>query len=143
MRAVHGPVVVAGDFNAGPWSHGFQDFMAKTGLTRHATLAPTWPAWPIALPQVALDHILVSGDLAVVRGGTGPAVGSDHLPVVAEVAMRKPSKLRSPQPDQPRDKISDAADARPSNPAAPAHFSTQFLTDFAREHDTTRDLRRR
>lgn len=135
VLAIKGPLVVAGDFNAGPFSHGFQDFSRKTGLSRHATMAPTWPAWPVALPQVALDHVLVSADLAVVRGGTGPKAGSDHLPVWAEVAPRDTGDPSTAPVALKRAPQSDAA--------AALHLGIQLLADFAGEHHASRNLRRR
>ncbi len=83
-----GPLIVAGDFNAGPWSRSFRDLVEVTGLTPLARLLPTWPAYPVRLPQVALDNILVSPDLVTLRSGIGRATGSDHLPVVAEIGVR-------------------------------------------------------
>ncbi len=126
VRGVAGPVIVAGDFNSGPWSHGFQTFLRRSGLTRHALLTPTWPAWPIRLPQVALDHVLVSGDLEVSRGGTGPTVGSDHLPVWADVTQHP----RSP------------SSPLKSSTTATLHLGAEFLADLGGEHDAARDLRR-
>jgi endonuclease/exonuclease/phosphatase (EEP) superfamily protein YafD len=127
VRGVAGPVIVAGDFNAGPWSQGFQTFLRDAGLSRHALLAPTWPAWPIKLPQVALDHVLVSNALNVTDGGTGPAVGSDHLPVWANVASRQPA----------------ARPNAPSHATAAFHLGGEFLANVGGKHNPTRDLSRR
>ena len=79
---------MAGDFNTGAWSASFNEFLGTTKLVPFATLIPTWPAYPVAVPQVALDHILVSPELAVIRAGAGPATGSDHLPVFAEITAK-------------------------------------------------------
>jgi len=57
------------------WSNAFHRLRAATGLVSASVLTPTWPAWPLPLPQVALDHILVSPDLTIAAEGTGPAVG--------------------------------------------------------------------
>jgi endonuclease/exonuclease/phosphatase (EEP) superfamily protein YafD len=83
MRRIDGAVVLAGDLNTSPWSNAFRRLRNVSGLVSASTLLPTWPVWPLPLPQVALDHILVSSDLAVTAAGTGPAVGSDHLPIWA------------------------------------------------------------
>jgi endonuclease/exonuclease/phosphatase family metal-dependent hydrolase len=46
-------------------------------------------SWPSPLPLMPLDHILINGDLAVIRSGLwrGPGVriASDHAPVFAEI----------------------------------------------------------
>ena len=59
-----------------------------TGLVAVDPHTPTWPAHPVVFPQVAIDHILVSPHLVTTRSGVGAAVGSDHLPVVAEIGLR-------------------------------------------------------
>ena len=93
IRSTKGPVILAGDLNTGPWSASFQQLVRSTGLEPSARLLPTWPAYPIAMPQVAIDHIMVSPELLVRRSGIAPATGSDHLPVFAEVGLRAPARL--------------------------------------------------
>jgi len=93
VRRIDGSVVLVGDLNTSPWSYSFRSLKAQTGLTTARPLTPSWPAWPVNLPQVALDHILVSQDLAFVESKTGPAVGSDHLPVFARL-KRQPTTVR-------------------------------------------------
>lgn len=88
LRQQSGPMIVAGDFNTSPWSASFQDLMRTTGLVPFARLLPTWPAAPLLAPQFAIDHIFVSPDLAFTRTGLGPATGSDHMPVIAEIGAR-------------------------------------------------------
>ena len=81
VRRIDGSLVLTGDLNTSPWSNGFRLLRSETDLSPASLLMPSWPAWPVALPQIALDHIFVSSDLGVAATGTGPAVGSDHLPV--------------------------------------------------------------
>ncbi len=94
IRRIDGSVVLVGDLNSSPWSYSFRSLKAQTGLVTARALTPSWPAWPINVPQVALDHILVSQDLAFVESKTGPAVGSDHLPVLARL-KRVPTTVRA------------------------------------------------
>ncbi len=91
LLRIDGPMIVAGDFNAGPWSAAFSDFVVTTRLKPANALLPTWPMVPVALPQFAIDHILVSADIAVLRSGAGAATGSDHAPLFAEVGLKRPS----------------------------------------------------
>lgn len=79
-------VVLAGDFNLTPWSWGLSRLAYDTGLRRLLTLGASWPANRFT-PQVLIDQIFVSPDLAAVDARTGPAAGSDHLPVVARIAL--------------------------------------------------------
>jgi endonuclease/exonuclease/phosphatase (EEP) superfamily protein YafD len=80
------PLILAGDFNAAPWSMAVRRFLAKAGLAYSYGYRPTWPVWArgFGLP---IDHI-VTGGLRVVEVQVWPdGIGSNHLPVVAEVAM--------------------------------------------------------
>ena len=126
VRRIDSPLILAGDLNTSPWSNAYRQLRAATGLSPAATLMPSWPAWPLPLPQVALDHIFVSPDFAVAAAGTGPAVGSDHLPVWAQLE-RRPAGLNP----------------RRSRLAAPrAHLGGELLADLGGEQVGPRDLRR-
>lgn len=84
--------LLAGDFNAAPWSHT-TDVLAEGGGLRTAGLVgPTWlRAWlPDTLRRYAglpLDQILVKGAISVGELERGPPVGSDHLPVLMEFRL--------------------------------------------------------
>ena len=80
-----GAVIVAGDFNTPAWSASMVWLRRTTGLQTMPRILPTWPAWPISIPQFPIDHILVSRDLRLKHGATGPAAGSDHRPVFGTV----------------------------------------------------------
>lgn len=124
VRRIDGSVVLVGDLNSSPWSYSFRALKAQTGLVTARALTPSWPAWPINLPQVALDHILASQDLAFVESKTGPAVGSDHLPVIARL-KRVPTTVRAREP----------ARNGGSRLAAPVpHLGGQLLADLGGEH---------
>lgn len=86
LKRVEGAVIVAGDFNTSSTAAMLEEFMSASGLGAAGCLLPSWPAWPISLPQFALDHVLVTSELSVSATGLGPYVGSDHLPVWAEIA---------------------------------------------------------
>jgi endonuclease/exonuclease/phosphatase (EEP) superfamily protein YafD len=88
LARIPGPLVLAGDFNAGPYSNSYDKLLSRAALADSGRLMPTWPAAPINAPQVALDHIVVSQQLVFEAAGTGPNVGSDHLPVWALVRPR-------------------------------------------------------
>jgi endonuclease/exonuclease/phosphatase (EEP) superfamily protein YafD len=85
----YAPVIVAGDFNTTPWSPHFQDLLAAAGLRNAAAgkgYIPTWPTffWPARIP---IDHVLLKGPLAATAVRRGPAVGSDHYPIVADLRL--------------------------------------------------------
>jgi len=87
------PLVIAGDFNATPWSPAMKAFRRQTGL-RHARhrrgILPTWPAFlPSAFLRIPIDHVLVDPRIGVLDYRTGPAVGSDHLPTLGVFSVSK------------------------------------------------------
>jgi hypothetical protein len=60
--------------------------LQNAGLGQHATYLATWPAqWPLALP----DNVLSTEDIASVRISAGPALGSAHRPLIADIAFVK------------------------------------------------------
>ncbi|MDJ0514237.1 MAG: endonuclease/exonuclease/phosphatase family protein [Methyloceanibacter sp.] len=92
LRSRTGPVIVAGDFNAAPWTQKFHGLTAATGLKRLNTLTPTWPVrWrnlPL-LPLLPIDNILISSELAMIDLTVAGRLESDHLPVVADLALNQ------------------------------------------------------
>lgn len=85
------PLIVAGDFNATPFSRIVDIIISQNNLTR-LTSTPTWPA-TIGFPQLAIDHIFVSSGIEKLSGPyAGDAGGSDHLPVF--VTLRLTPKVK-------------------------------------------------
>jgi endonuclease/exonuclease/phosphatase (EEP) superfamily protein YafD len=88
-RSVTGPLVLAGDFNITPFSPHYQALLATSGL-RSAARGWGWrPTWPTFMPAcgIEIDHILVSAAINVQKFERGPAIGSDHWPVLAELRL--------------------------------------------------------
>jgi endonuclease/exonuclease/phosphatase (EEP) superfamily protein YafD len=93
------PDLVVGDFNATP-DHPPMRALADAGYRAVSELAnegwqPTWPAnggfrvLGVPLPRSAqIDHVLVGERLAAIRSSTFPLAGTDHRPLVAEVARK-------------------------------------------------------
>jgi endonuclease/exonuclease/phosphatase (EEP) superfamily protein YafD len=77
-------LILVGDFNAAPWSWQMRRFAAASGLRRHGTYAASWPA---RLPVVLIDNLLTTPNIKSVSFKTGPDLGSDHLPIIAAVAV--------------------------------------------------------
>lgn len=84
--------ILLGDLNATVWSSALQGVRAR-GLRRASPLAPSWPALagPMgrALPGIPIDNILVSSEFGVVSQIRGPWIGSDHYPVMVQLAWHK------------------------------------------------------
>ncbi|HEY5926603.1 MAG TPA: endonuclease/exonuclease/phosphatase family protein [Kofleriaceae bacterium] len=88
-RSLGPPVIVMGDFNATPWSRPFRRFIGASGLcdTRAGFgLQASFPAASTVL-RIPIDHVLVSCALGVRGREIARDVGSDHLPVVADLVV--------------------------------------------------------
>jgi endonuclease/exonuclease/phosphatase (EEP) superfamily protein YafD len=88
-RAESGPVIVAGDFNLTPWSGYFDRFVAESALSDCAIgqgLLPTWPTQVLPV-RIRIDHCFVSAHWRVQRVSLGPNLGSDHLPMIADLEL--------------------------------------------------------
>jgi endonuclease/exonuclease/phosphatase (EEP) superfamily protein YafD len=83
------PCIVAGDFNATPWSVAFRDFTARSGLRDTALGLGVQATWNARLwaPRIPIDHILVPPGTRILHRGVGPDVGSDHFPVEAQLRL--------------------------------------------------------
>jgi endonuclease/exonuclease/phosphatase (EEP) superfamily protein YafD len=86
------PVVLLGDLNLTADSPAYRRLLRDGGLrdVQGATFwRPTWMAglWPLAL---RIDHILVSPQWCVEHVEVGPAIGSDHRPVLARLRLATP-----------------------------------------------------
>lgn len=85
--------VVAGDFNATPWSYTVRRLLGDGDLfnsQRGYGLELTFPAGSNPIAQVPIDHVLYSEGLAVTDRRLGPASGSDHFPVVVDFVLTDP-----------------------------------------------------
>lgn len=85
------PLVMAGDFNMSPWTEKLGRFERSSGLKRYNTFHLTWPTArgtvPL-LPLVAIDNVFASPQFARIAVSPGPRLGSDHRPLVADLALQ-------------------------------------------------------
>jgi len=81
ITRLDGPVIIAGDFNATPYTPAFQTFLKVTRTTTFTDFPATFPATmgPLGIP---VDHVLVSG-IRLADLQTLPSIGSDHRPLKA------------------------------------------------------------
>jgi endonuclease/exonuclease/phosphatase (EEP) superfamily protein YafD len=90
VRHQTGPLIVAGDFNLTPWTDKLTGFTQATGLKRYNTFHFTWPLHArglTLLPFVAIDHVFASPHFTKIATRAGPRLGSDHRPVIADIAL--------------------------------------------------------
>ena len=85
------PLLVLGDLNATMWSPAYRELIHRTGL-RNARkgfgVLPTGRGAqkPMPLAGTPIDHCLVNEHVAVANCRTGAPLGSDHLPIIVDLA---------------------------------------------------------
>ena len=87
LAALAGPRMLAGDFNTTPWAPGYRELLAADLRDGERALA-SWPAF-LPFPVIPIDHVLVSKELRVLSKRRGPPLGSDHYPIVVELATNR------------------------------------------------------
>jgi endonuclease/exonuclease/phosphatase (EEP) superfamily protein YafD len=83
-----GAYAVVGDLNASPWSSPFRGLVSEGSLRNSQIgfgLQPSFSAMTILPFRVPIDHLLHSDDLRVRDRRLGPALGSDHFPLVVDL----------------------------------------------------------
>jgi endonuclease/exonuclease/phosphatase (EEP) superfamily protein YafD len=88
-RDTPGPLLIGGDFNVTRWSAVFDAAFATAPLQDCARGRGQVNSWPAFFPPAAIriDHCLASPHWRVRQVGSGPALGSDHRPMVNELAL--------------------------------------------------------
>jgi len=86
------PTILAGDFNATPWSVALADFEKGLPLARASQGVLSFPTPQRApMPILAIDQVYLSDGLAAGSVVRGPDIGSDHYPLVARFARNPPA----------------------------------------------------
>lgn len=82
-------VVVAGDFNATPWSRPYATMIRASDLCDSRAGFGAQTSFPAdgAILRIPIDHVLTSCAIGVADRRIGSAVGSDHLPVVVDLIV--------------------------------------------------------
>ena len=86
-----GQFFVVGDFNATPWSAPFRQLMGSADLRNSQNgfgLQATFSTESFGLFRVPIDHLVHSASLEVTDRQLGPALGSDHFPLVVTLQPR-------------------------------------------------------
>jgi endonuclease/exonuclease/phosphatase (EEP) superfamily protein YafD len=91
-------MILAGDFNSTPWSFTLRAMDRRVGLTRRTRALMTFPAArPLLfgltspLPVLPIDQVYAGPGWRTVSVSRGPKLGSDHYPVLVELApVRRP-----------------------------------------------------
>ena len=94
LAEVDSPKLVVGDFNATPWSASLRGFQSENDLSGFNSQA-TWPV-SLGFAGIPISHAFASRDLPILKVETGPDIGSDHRPLLIDVApypVEKPPRL--------------------------------------------------
>lgn len=83
------PAIIAGDFNATPWSSAFRSLTAFN--LKRTNLAPTWPNLGYKIIGIPIDHIVASNHWRLTNHLVGQAIGSDHFPVITTLSLDEKS----------------------------------------------------
>jgi endonuclease/exonuclease/phosphatase (EEP) superfamily protein YafD len=91
VRRLPRPRIVAGDFNSTMYN-AWMDELTDLGLREaHEAVgrpfATTWPNGELLLPPLRIDHVLVDSPLVPQRAAEGRGQGSDHRPVIVDLAI--------------------------------------------------------
>ena len=88
------PVVVAGDFNATPWSHALALAEEASGARMPGGYRITWRGvYPTPLGDIPdplglqIDHVLTSPEIGLTRIEAVPVPGSDHLGLLVTLSV--------------------------------------------------------
>lgn len=98
----HTTTIVAGDFNSTPWSFALLKLERSMGLNRLTQGQSTFPArqyrgeglrdrarrLPSWFAFAPIDHVFAGDAWRAVKVTRGPKLGSDHYPVIVELARR-------------------------------------------------------
>ena len=107
VEARGGPTVVAGDFNDVAWSYTTRLFQETSGLLDPRIGRGTFSTFHAKNPLLRwpLDHVFHSNHFKLVRLERGPAWGSDHFPIYAELAMDPEAEWQQREPEaEPEDR---------------------------------------
>ncbi|MBL8583419.1 MAG: endonuclease/exonuclease/phosphatase family protein, partial [Rhizobiaceae bacterium] len=101
LAELNGPALLAGDFNATPWSQTAHAVAAAGGLAPLPVPGATWlyhrlPQW-LHFTGLPIDQVMAKGEIDIHAVRTLDPVGSDHLPVLVEFSL--PPK---PAEDEPQ-----------------------------------------
>ncbi|MEL6929514.1 MAG: endonuclease/exonuclease/phosphatase family protein [Cyanobacteria bacterium J06600_6] len=92
VRDLQQPAIVLGDLNVSLWSPFYHSMIQTSGLRNARQGLGILPTHSIIAPQLAalsapIDHCLVSSEIQVKNFKLGKAIGSDHLPIIADLLI--------------------------------------------------------
>jgi vancomycin resistance protein VanJ len=130
-----GRLILAGDFNTTPWSHGMRHQDEMLSPLRRRTIAwVTWPArltrlglsWP--LPFLPIDHIYAGPEWGLVRLRRVHIPGSDHFATEAAFVWAGTTERRPPAGGSQARGRHDSSHLVGAGSGSPAHPICRYAT---------------
>lgn len=92
LAALGDTAILAGDFNATPWSAAMHRIAGATGFAPGPRTGATWllHSLPPALRRwvgLPIDHVMAKPGITLTAVGTAADAGSDHLPLLASFSI--------------------------------------------------------
>jgi len=89
LQNLTGDVLIAGDFNATPWSNTVRRFANVGKLEIVSGIGPSWlfrelPGWLSRIIGLPIDHVMHRGRIHILRAERMKYVGSDHFPILVQ-----------------------------------------------------------
>jgi len=84
-------MILTGDFNSTPWSFTLKRQDKALGLERRTLALPSWPSGRFSrlanapAPFLPIDHVYAGKAWKTVSVTRGPALGSDHRPIIVKL----------------------------------------------------------
>lgn len=103
VREIKNPIILSGDLNTTMWSPYYKQFERISRLHNSRKGFGILPSWPygdqysryiglvMPLVKIPIDHCMVSAQIRPVKTRVGPEVGSDHLPLITDLAISRQS----------------------------------------------------
>lgn len=91
VKELGNEAIVMGDLNMSMWSPYYRSFIDRSSLKNTRQGFGTQPSWHVNLPllRIPIDHCLVTSKIKVVNNQIGKDIGSDHYPLIADLAIAK------------------------------------------------------
>lgn len=89
VRQVGAESIVMGDLNMSMWSPYYRKFIDRAKLRNTRQGFGIQPSWPTNLPilQIPIDHCSITSKLKVSNNRIGKDIGSDHYPLIVDLAL--------------------------------------------------------
>lgn len=95
LARISQPSIVAGDFNAAAFANPMRALSTMSGFAHAGPYLTSWPKrtrhfddFALPITQFGLDQFYVNSKIRVIHVERGPDLGSDHLPMILDFAVR-------------------------------------------------------